>query len=53
MDRVMTRTARFLGVGGVASIVFGVILLFWPGISLLALTALSLRRLEHNLEGRA
>lgn len=40
MDRVMTRTARFLAVGGVASIVFGLIVLLWPGISLVALTAL-------------
>lgn len=40
MDRVMTRSARFLAVGGAASIVFGVIVLLWPGISLVALTAL-------------
>ncbi len=40
MDRVLTRTARWLAVGGVAAIVFGVILIFWPGISLVALTAL-------------
>jgi len=40
MDTALTRSSRFLGVGGVASIVFGVIVLFWPGISLVALTAL-------------
>ncbi len=40
MDKALTRTARFLGVGGVASIVFGVIVLLWPGVSLVALTAL-------------
>jgi uncharacterized membrane protein HdeD (DUF308 family) len=45
MDRVLIdtgvkRMARWLGVAGVASVVFGVILLLWPGISLVALTAL-------------
>lgn len=40
IDRVMTRSARFLAIGGVASIVFGVTVLLWPGISLAALTAL-------------
>jgi uncharacterized membrane protein HdeD (DUF308 family) len=45
MERVLIdigvkRMARWLGVAGVASIVFGVILLLWPGISLVALTAL-------------
>src|SRR5690349_16720181 len=40
MDKALRRTARFLGVGGVASIVFGVVVLLWPGISLVALTAL-------------
>jgi len=40
MDKTLTRTARFLGIGGVASIMFGVIVLLWPGISLVALTAL-------------
>lgn len=40
MDKALTRTARYLGLGGAASIVFGVIVLVWPGISLVALTAL-------------
>jgi uncharacterized membrane protein HdeD (DUF308 family) len=40
MDRVMTRSARLLAVGGIASIVFGITVLLWPGISLLALTGL-------------
>lgn len=40
MDKALTRTARFLGVGGAAAIVFGAIVLLWPGISLVALTAL-------------
>lgn len=40
MDLAVKRMARILGVGGVASIVFGVIVLLWPGISLVALTAL-------------
>ncbi len=45
MDRVLIdtglkRMARWLGVAGIASVVFGVILLLWPGISLVALTAL-------------
>lgn len=40
IDTGLKRMARWLGVAGVASIVFGVILLLWPGISLAALTAL-------------
>src|SRR5579871_3901782 len=40
MDKTLTRAARFLGIGGVASIMFGVIVLLWPGISLVAMTAL-------------
>lgn len=40
MAMAFKRMARILGVGGVASIVFGVIVLLWPGISLVALTAL-------------
>lgn len=38
METAFKRMARFLAVGGVASIVFGVIVLFWPGISIVALT---------------
>lgn len=40
IDTGLKRMARWLGIAGVASIVFGVILLLWPGISLVALTAL-------------
>lgn len=40
MDKALTRSARFLAVGGLAAIVFGAIVLRWPGISLVALTAL-------------
>ncbi len=36
----MSRSAVYLGVAGVASIVFGAITLFWPGITLVALTFL-------------
>ncbi len=40
LERAISRSAVYLGVGGVASIAFGAITLFWPGISLVALTAL-------------
>lgn len=40
MDKGLTRMSRLLGVAGVASIVFGVAVLLWPGISLLSLTLL-------------
>lgn len=40
MEVALKRSARILGVGGVALIVFGAIVLIWPGISLVALTAL-------------
>lgn len=40
MDKALTRMSRLLGVAGVASIVFGVTVLLWPGISLLSLTLL-------------
>lgn len=40
LDRPVKRMARWLGIGGVTAIVFGVTLLLWPGISLQALTAL-------------
>lgn len=40
MDIALKRSARILGVGGIALIVFGAIVLIWPGISLVALTAL-------------
>jgi uncharacterized membrane protein HdeD (DUF308 family) len=40
MDTALKRTARYLAFAGVGAIVFGVIVLVWPGISLVALTAL-------------
>lgn len=40
VEKALSRSAIYLGVAGVASIVFGAITLFWPGITLLALTAL-------------
>jgi uncharacterized membrane protein HdeD (DUF308 family) len=40
VDKAVTRSSRFLALGGVAAIAFGVIVLVWPGISLVALTAL-------------
>ncbi len=40
LERAISRSAVYLGVAGVASIAFGAITLFWPGISLVALTAL-------------
>jgi len=40
MERAISRSAVYLGVAGVASIAFGAITLFWPGITLVALTAL-------------
>ena len=40
MDIALKRTARYLAFAGVAAIVFGVVVLVWPGISLVALTSL-------------
>lgn len=40
MDKALKRSARYFAVGGVAAIVFGTVVLVWPGISLVALTAL-------------
>lgn len=40
MQRGLKRTARYLGIGGVASILFGVTILLWPGISLVSLALL-------------
>lgn len=40
MDEALKRSARYLGFGGAAAIVFGVIVLVWPRLSLVALTAL-------------
>jgi uncharacterized membrane protein HdeD (DUF308 family) len=36
----MSRSALYLAIAGVASVVFGAVTLFWPGITLIALTAL-------------
>ncbi len=41
MDKALKRSGRYLAFSGVAAIVFGAIVLIWPGISLVALTALS------------
>jgi len=40
MDIALKRTARYLAFAGVAAIVFGVVVLVWLGISLVALTSL-------------
>src|SRR5262249_30310018 len=40
VSKSMSRTAIYLAVAGIASIGFGVITLFWPGITLVALTVL-------------
>ncbi len=40
VDRTLTRSSRFLGLGGVVAIVFGIVLLVWPNLSLVALLAL-------------
>jgi uncharacterized membrane protein HdeD (DUF308 family) len=40
LEKAMSRSAVYLGLAGVVSVVFGVVTLFWPGITLVALTAL-------------
>jgi len=40
MDQALTRSSRMLAIGGVAALVFGVVVLAVPGISLVALIAL-------------
>lgn len=40
LEKAMSRSATYLAIAGVASVVFGAVTLFWPGITLLALTAL-------------
>jgi len=40
LDRGLKRMARWLGIGGVAAIVFGIVALVWPGITLVSLTLL-------------
>jgi uncharacterized membrane protein HdeD (DUF308 family) len=40
MDQAITRSSRLLGLAGVAGIIFGIVALVWPGITLVALIAL-------------
>jgi uncharacterized membrane protein HdeD (DUF308 family) len=40
MDRALTRSSRLLALEGVAAIVFGIVVLIWPGITLVGLLAL-------------
>jgi uncharacterized membrane protein HdeD (DUF308 family) len=40
VDIALNRSSRFLALGGLAAIVFGVLVLVWPGISLVAMIAL-------------
>ena len=39
-EKAMTRSALYLAIAGIVSVVFGAVTLFWPGITLAALTAL-------------
>ena len=40
MDQAITRSSRLLALAGVAGIIFGIVALVWPGITLIALVAL-------------
>ncbi len=40
MDEAITRSSRFLALSGVAGIIFGIVALVWPNITLVALVAL-------------
>lgn len=40
LEKAMSRSAVYLAIAGLASVVFGAITLFWPGITLVALTFL-------------
>jgi uncharacterized membrane protein HdeD (DUF308 family) len=40
MDQAITRSSLLLGLGGIAAVLFGVVALVWPGITLLALVVL-------------
>ncbi|MEA2636908.1 MAG: hypothetical protein QOJ33_732 [Chloroflexota bacterium] len=40
MDQAITRSSRLVALAGVAGIIFGIVALVWPGITLIALVAL-------------
>ena len=40
MDQAITRSSRFLALAGVAGLIFGIVALVWPNITLVALVAL-------------
>jgi len=40
MDRALTRSSRLLALEGIAAIVFGIVVLIWPGMTLVGLLAL-------------
>ena len=40
LDQVLTRGSRLLTLGGIAAVIFGIVALVWPGITLVALVFL-------------
>jgi uncharacterized membrane protein HdeD (DUF308 family) len=40
MDQALTRGSRLLTLGGIAAVIFGIVALIWPGITLIALVVL-------------
>jgi uncharacterized membrane protein HdeD (DUF308 family) len=40
MDRAVTRSSWLLALGGIAAVIFGIVALVWPGITLVALVIL-------------